>query len=102
MMMPNSDKWARSALIASEKSPVSYALQDIPALNVAYNRSLSKSLYCHLTPLEPCTEASQKSSVMGRVGAGMALIAALSSSRRHSSARPAFQPRCTGRDIHSP
>jgi hypothetical protein len=75
----------------------------IPALNVAYNRSLSKSLYCHLTPLEPCTEASQKSSVVGRVRAGMALIAALSGSRRHSSARPALsQPRCTGRDIHSP
>ena len=33
----------------------------------------------------------------------MALIAALSGSRRHSSARPALsQPRCTGRDIHSP
>lgn len=75
----------------------------ILALNVAYNRSLSKSLYCHLTPLEPCTEASHKSSVVGRVRAGMALIAALSGSRRHSSARPTLsQPRCTGRDIHSP
>lgn len=56
-----------------------------------------------MTPLEPTTEASQKSSVVGRVRAGMALIAALSGSRRHSSARPALsQPRCTGRDIHSP
>jgi hypothetical protein len=75
----------------------------IPAVNVADNRSASKSLYCHLTALEPCTEAFSKSSVVGRLRAGMALIAALSGSRRHSSARPALsQPRCTGRDIHSP
>ena len=52
----------------------------IPVLNVADNRSASKSLYCHLTALEPCTEAFSKSSVVGRLRAGMALIAALSGS----------------------
>ena len=56
----------------------------IPALNVADNRSASKSLYCHLTALEPCTEAFSKSAVVGRLRAGMALIAALSGSRRPS------------------
>ena len=57
---------------------------DIPALNVADNRSASKSLHCHLTALEPCTEAFSKSSVVGRLRAGMALIAALSGSERLS------------------
>ena len=52
----------------------------IPAVNIADNRSASKSLYCHLTALEPCTEAFSKSSVVGRLRAGMALIAALSGS----------------------
>src|ERR1035437_5429134 len=45
----------------------------IPALNVADNRSASKSLYCHLTALEPCTEAFSKSSVVGPRRAGWAL-----------------------------
>ena|GEM_PF-4898175 len=52
----------------------------IPVLNVADNRSASKSLYRYLTALEPCTEAFLKSSVVGRLRAGMALIAALSGS----------------------
>ena len=56
----------------------------ISVLKVANNRSASKSLYCHLTALEPCTEAFSKSSVVGRLRAGMALIAALSGSERLS------------------
>ena len=56
----------------------------IPALNVADNGSASKSLYRYLTALEPCTEAFLKSSVVGRLRAGMALIAALSGSGRLS------------------
>jgi hypothetical protein len=72
-------------------------------LKVADNRSASKCLYSRLTALEPRTEAFSESSVGNRLRDGIALIAALSGFGTHSSGRPTLsQPRCAGRDIHSP